>query len=158
MILRAATVADALAVETVRVNTWKVAYRGLLPDSLLDGLTVDAHRRAAGIIAGSSTTLLALEGPHPVGMAAYGPCRDDDLDGSELYALYVLPRAWRSGTGTAMLAACGDVTSLWVLEGNARAIAFYARHGFSFDGVRKDKDLGGPVVELRMVRSLGWGA
>jgi len=41
---------------------------------------------------------------------------------------------------------------LWVLRGNARAISFYTRNGFEFDGVEfidpRDPDL----VELRMVR------
>lgn len=41
---------------------------------------------------------------------------------------------------------------LWVLEGNARALAFYARNGFVVDGERKPTgfDTGGD--ELHMVR------
>ena len=151
MRVRPATVEDALAVETVRVATWQAAYRGLLPDALLDGLVVDADRRAAAIAEGTSTTLLAVDVDGPVGMAACGPSRDDDLDGLELYALYVLPRAWQEGVGTALLAACGAVRSLWVLEGNARGRAFYARHGFVPDGAVKVLELGGPVREVRLL-------
>jgi GNAT superfamily N-acetyltransferase len=152
--IRKATVADALAVETVRVTSWKLAYRGLVPDAYLDAMAVDASRRVAIITAGDATTLLAVDGGTPVGMAAFGPTRDDDLDGLELFALYVLPAVWRAGIGTALLAACGPVRSVWVLEDNARAQAFYARQGFVPDGISTVLDLGDPLVEVRMVRSL----
>jgi GNAT superfamily N-acetyltransferase len=151
--IRTATVGDALAVETVRVTSWKLAYRGVVPDSYLDAMVVDARRRVSIIAAGTATTLLALEDGAPVGMAAFGPSRDDDLEGLELFALYVLPSAWRAGVGSALLTACGDVSSVWVLEDNEPAQAFYARHGFARDGVSTVLDLGEPLVELRMVRS-----
>ena len=152
MQIRVATSADALAVETVRITSWRTAYRGMVPDGYLDALVVDAERRAARMAEEGLTVLLATEGDAPVGMAAHGPCRDPDRPGlPELYALYVLPEAWRTGVGSALLAAAGDVRSLWVLEANARARAFYERHGFRADGVTKELDLGGPVTELRML-------
>ena len=149
-----ATAEDALAVETVRITSWRTAYRGVLPDGFLDALVIDAERRAARMAEEGLTALLATEGDQPLGMAAFGPCRDDDRPGlPELYALYVLPSAWRGGVGSALLAAAGDVQSLWVLEANARARAFYARHGFTPDGTSKVLELGAPVVEVRLVRS-----
>lgn len=152
--IRDAGAEDALAVETVRIETWRTAYRGLLPDAYLDSLTVDAERRAQVMAAGHSTTLLAEIDGDPVGMAVHGPSRDEDREGRyELYALYVDPRRWQCGVGTALLAACRDVTSLWVLEGNARARAFYGRHGFRPDGSTKHELLGdAPAVEVRLVR------
>ncbi len=36
--IRRATVEDAAAIARVRVDTWRSAYRGILPDELLDGL------------------------------------------------------------------------------------------------------------------------
>ncbi len=39
---------------------------------------------------------------------------------------------------------------LWVLDGNERAIEFYERQGFRFDGTSKVEPVG---VERRMVRS-----
>nr|WP_237373616.1 hypothetical protein [Streptococcus ruminantium] len=44
-----------------------------------------------------------------------------------------------------------DKIALWVLEGNARAIAFYEKIGFRFDGVTKTVKLGVDRVEHRMV-------
>ena len=55
---------------------------------------------------------------------------------------------------TALLAvAVGDRAAyLWVLDGNARATAFYRRHGFADEGGRKpEPDTG--VVEIRMARA-----
>ena len=144
MEIREATPQDDLAVERVRLGTWKVAYRGLVPDAYLDALEPGERRTPP-----STTTLIALA-PEPAGMAAHGPCRDGE--GRELYALYVLPAHWGTGLGDDLLAACGDVSSLWVLEHNARARAFYARHGFTPDGTAKAIDLGEPVSEIRMTR------
>lgn len=150
MHVRNATVDDALAVETVRIRGWQQAYRGIVADTFLDSLVVDADRRAAMIAAGDVTTLVA-EQSEVVGMAAFGASRDGD-GAVELYALYVDPAAWRTGVGTALLAACEGVTVLWVLKDNARAQAFYRRHGFVADGGSKVLDLDGPVTEIRMRR------
>ena len=48
----------------------------------------------------------------------------------------------------------GDSTRLrilWVLKGNGRAIRFYEKCGFRFDGAEKTQTIGSPVTELRMV-------
>jgi ribosomal protein S18 acetylase RimI-like enzyme len=58
----------------------------------------------------------------------------------------VHPDSWRIGAGRALMdaslaefAARGFTTAtLWVLEGNARAQAFYEGRGFTPDGGRKD--------------------
>lgn len=54
----------------------------------------------------------------------------------ELVAIYMHPGAGCCGVGTrlhrtalAALATRFDVAPLWVLDGNAQARAFYARHG-----------------------------
>ena len=151
MPVRIATVADAPAVEEVRIRGWQTAYRRIVPDDYLDALVVDAARRAERIAEPGVTTLLAEEDGTATGMAVYGACRDGS-GAVELYALYVDPDHWRKGVGTALLAACEGVTVLWVLKDNARAQAFYRRHGFAPDGGSQVLDLGRPVVEIRMRR------
>ena len=42
---------------------------------------------------------------------------------------------------------------LWVLKDNKRAIAFYQKMGFTFDGQEKILELGKPVKELQMMCS-----
>ncbi|MFN2539049.1 MAG: N-acetyltransferase family protein [Mycobacteriales bacterium] len=150
MSVRSATVEDALAVETVRIRGWQAAYRGIVPDSFLDSLVIDTQRRARLMGSADVTTLVAGD-DEVVGMAVYGPARDDD-GVVELYALYVDPSAWRTGVGAALLAACEGVTVLWVLADNERAQAFYKRYGFAVDGASRVLDLDGPVTEIRMRR------
>ncbi|MGJ9372735.1 N-acetyltransferase family protein [Nesterenkonia sp. CF4.4] len=86
----------------------------------------------------------------------------------ELYTLYVLRSHHGGGTGQALLdATIGAGTesesesesepesasvSLWVAKQNPRAIAFYLRNGFRFDGTEK-QDPGAPAItDARMVR------
>jgi len=50
-------------------------------------------------------------------------------------------------------AALGDQPALlWVAEQNPRAIAFYQRNGFSFDGQVLDDPTAPLITDLRMVR------
>lgn len=155
VVIRTASLTDAFVVEDLRVSGWKTAYRGLLADAFLDSLEVDADMRATTMARGDATELLAVSDGTPVGMATFGPCRDDDRSGEqELYAIYV--REPGRGIGGRLLEACGPVTSLWVLQGNAPAIGFYERHGFALDGSTQDLWLGDEQVrELRMLRHLG---
>ena len=73
--------------------------------------------------------------------------------GLELYAIYVR-QAWQgTGVGQALLdASVGNLAcSVWVLENNPRAHAFYARNGFVADGKRWfDEHL--DSWEVRLVR------
>ena len=93
-----------------------------------------------------------------VGFAAVGPSRDERGIG-ELYAIYVDPDAWSTGAGRALIDQCeeqlsgdyGDAT-LWVLEDNPRARAFYERAGWLPDGARKAEERWGvraPEVRYR---------
>ena len=41
--------------------------------------------------------------------------------------------------------------AVWVLKGNERAIKFYERYGFRFDGTEQEIKLGTPNTELRMM-------
>ena len=45
-------------------------------------------------------------------------------------------------------------TAVWVFTGNERAIRFYRRCGFEFDGEIKAIELGTPATEERMILRL----
>jgi hypothetical protein len=53
--IRDAIVSDAQAIASVRVSSWRAAYRGLLPDDVLAGLSVAARRRSWSDILRAST-------------------------------------------------------------------------------------------------------
>jgi len=149
MQVRQARPEDLAAAEAVRIATWKKAYRGLVPDAYLDGLAVTDERVAWLQQRTETATFLALDGEQPVGMAVRGPCRDEDrYGGQELYALYVLPAWWGSGAAQLLWQAAQPFTSLWVLEGNARARRFYERNGFVPE-TTKVIEVGGPLTEVR---------
>lgn len=164
--IRLAVPGDEHGIAHVHVRSWHEAYTGRVPRELL--ARMDEDRRAAewrrhltreappgGEPLG--TTWVAQSGDAIVGFATSGPSRDPDRtrDDLELYALYVLERHYGTGTGGALLAASlGDrAASLWVLEDNPRARAFYAKHGFEPDGaVKDDGRWGEPIHEIRLVR------
>jgi len=91
-----------------------------------------------------------------VGFASAGPTRDEDAPTEwELYAINVL--AAQQGTGVAdqlIDAVVGHrPTTLWVVGNNARAHAFYRRHGFSVEGGTKVHESTG-APEIRMISRL----
>jgi RimJ/RimL family protein N-acetyltransferase len=146
--IREAAVADAAAIARVRVRSWQAAYRGLLPDSVLDGLTVeDSARIWAERLAGSGprARVLVVQDEQVIGYAAFGYRRDDTPDEGELWAIYVDPSAWGGGAGHLLHAAALDAlrsmgfrtAALWVLQGNERAIRFYTRAGWRLDGTTR---------------------
>jgi ribosomal protein S18 acetylase RimI-like enzyme len=148
--IRAATVDDAEAIAEVNVASWRWAYDGLLPASVLDALSVES--RAADWRSMISSQVcdvsVATAGDGTVvGFVNIGMTRDDDGSASaagELFALYVLPRTAGTGVGRSLLrraesrlrAAGFTRATLWVLETNERGRRFYERHGWSWDGTR----------------------
>jgi GNAT superfamily N-acetyltransferase len=142
---RDATSADAGAIAAVQVAAWRMAYRGLLPDAVLDGLsTVEATDRWAEILSAGATIVLAIDdGAAVVGFAATGPSPDsDDPALGRLYAIYLAPAHVGTGLGHRLHAAATDrlrtagftAAELWVLRGNERALRFYAREGWVATG------------------------
>ena len=137
---------------------WREAYAALLPPDYLAGLSVAAFsERWAARLSSPAHDVTHLAGLDPsgslVGIATAGPSRDRPAPTpQELWAINVL--AVSHGTGLADLlleSLVPGAASLWVLEGNERAVAFYRRHGFERDGATKPFSPTG-AVELRMVR------
>ena len=150
---------DAEAFADLHLDVWEEAYADLMPASVFTERRARRDARVASwrsiIEAGSSTNLLAwAPDGRLVGFSSTGRGRDDPDDGLppvELMGLYVRASTYGSGVGHALLtAAIGDADAyLWVLDGNARAIGFYERQGFRFDGATKPEDVG---LERRMVQ------
>ena len=153
---------DALAVSRVYAASWRAAYRGIVPQAFLDEMAED--RWCGFLTDGGAESLLLLDGQRLAGTAAYGPARQTETAGcGEVISLYLLPDCWGRGLGKALLEAalerlremgCREA-SLWVLEENRRARAFYERQGFSLSGAALDCEIGGKELrEVRYVRCL----
>jgi len=148
-VIRSATVEDAVGIAETHVASWRAAYRGLLPEELLDGLSVERRTtqwqediRSADL----DVHIAADPAGHVGGFIAGGRSRDGDATGTvgELMAIYVRPQLWSLGiggrlhaAGVAGLATRFEQATLWVLEGNARSRAFYERQGWRPDGTVK---------------------
>jgi GNAT superfamily N-acetyltransferase len=142
------------------MRSWQVAYRGHIPDPVLDALPESRERRLAQHLARRDTVWVAEEEGAIVGHAAIGPCRDDDQPSGtgEVYAIYLAPEAWGRGIGRELFTKAVDElraagftrATLWVLETNARARHFYEAAGWRADGARKADEVGGAaLIEVR---------
>jgi len=160
--VRAAVPADAPDVARVQVRSWQSAYRGLIDQGYLDGLTPAffAHRYTFGRVGlRLPSTLVAADGSAIRGLATTGLCRDMNFPNvGELMAIYVDPAHVRTGVGRLLMAAARarlrlvGVTGaqLWVLDGNAGARRFYERDGWRVDGACRTVTFGDSAV--RQVR------
>jgi len=148
--------ADARGIAEVHTRTWQAAYRQVFPAEVLDNLDVDERVRGwlERIEADMDVWVAETEG-RIVGFLAAGPSRTEDGPG-ELYALYVLPEAWGSGAGRALMDGFKAwleregyaAAMLWVLADNPRARRFYEREGWRVDGARVDTIRGVEVEEV----------
>lgn len=140
----------------VHYKSWHETYTGLVDAAYMEQTTLAkctsvAHQWTDNI-------LVAKDGGKVIGFAAYGPYRDDTLPGhGELYAIYVLAEYHDRKVGyelmQAVLGQLSDYSKIavWVLAGNDRAIRFYEKCGFRFDGTEAEILLGTPNTELRMI-------
>jgi len=164
--IRPATLADTGGIGLVHVRSWQSAYRGKMPQDYLDRLDPAVRAQAwqtvmAGTDPSRGGVLAAAEGGGITGFASFGPSRDGDTDPQvtgEVFAIYVDPDAWGTGTGRELMAgAVAELARLgytdailWVLDANDRARRFYALAGWAEDGaVKTDGSRGFDITEVR---------
>src|SRR5262245_23629433 len=110
MVLRAATQNDALGIAEVQVAGWRCGYRGLMPDAVLDSLSVPKREGIwRSIIAeGKFEMIVAAVDAAIVGFINFGPSRDPDAVETatgEILAIYVHPNHWHGGVGRSLMRA-----------------------------------------------------
>lgn len=141
----------------VHWQTWREAYDDLLPVEFQETMTLDRCRFFSQKY--PENTLIAMDGKKVVGFISYGNFRDETIQAGEIIALYVLKDYYGKGVSKQLMHAAFVALDqfseiyLWVLKENKRAIAFYQKMGFTFDGQEQILDLGKPVKELRMMCS-----
>ena len=165
--IRCAAKRDAAAIGRVHVETWQATYAGLLPDSMLAGMSdvrqsawwsrlLADPREARGIFVADDEEMGV------VGFGSCGPVRDppEGLNGTEVrvgevYTLYVEPDFQNRGLGRHLLDAlfrqlhadgC-DTAVLWMLAENPTRF-FYEGLGGARVGERVDTMAGVDVEEL----------
>ncbi len=140
--IRPARLDDADAIARVHVQAWRETYPGLIPDSVLAGLSVPGRVHAWSEMIGAGeaapAVLVAERDGAVVGFASARMARDELLGtDAELTSIYLLDGYKRRGIGRLLFEhilewlrerGCRSV-GLWVLETNAGARAFYAALG-----------------------------
>ena len=168
MEIRRTTSDDADALAKVHIDSWRSAYRGLVPDSHLAELDYDkrAQRFCTALTEHSEETYLAEENGEILGFLTVGECRDTDVDEEEtgeIWGIYLAPAHWRKGVGRALcrygerlLESRGySVAALWVFRANDQARRFYKAMGFKADGVSKTLHPGAPLDAIRYRKGIG---
>lgn len=140
----------------VHWKAWHEAYTGLVDQTYLDGFTLEKCTDIA--FHWPDNLLVAKDDRKVVGFVGYGTCGEEALpETGEVYAIYILQDYYDQRIGYALMSAAIEKLSayrkivVWVLEGNQRAISFYERFGYRFDGTRKQIMLGTANAEVRMI-------
>jgi GNAT superfamily N-acetyltransferase len=166
--VRPARSADAAELGRIQVATWRWGYRAVLPAEVLDGLTEEAAGQAWHAAISDPPTpqhrvLVALEGAHAVGFAAFGPTDerepgDPDEPTVDVATVLVEPRWQRRGHGSRLLAALADHVRddgtarviVWIPEADTTMREFLIGAGWAPNGLARALDTG--AGELREVR------
>jgi ribosomal protein S18 acetylase RimI-like enzyme len=157
---------DIPAVAQAHRRAWQVAYRGMLSDAVLDGLSqAEFEHNWQGILRRPNRTTLVVEREgRVVGYAALGSSHEGQDNGStagEIIGLYIHPDHWGQGAGGQLLAEAlaqleqrGFARAIvWTMRDNALARRFYEKHGFRLDGYgRESQRHGERLTEVRLSR------
>ena len=145
-VLRDAAVADAEAIEGVHWSARAAVYDGRVADWPPSGPDRKGRieRWERWLASPDVTCILAEDAGRVVGFVTVRASKDADATDAvaEMPTLYVDPREWRRGLGGLLCRAAMERAarlgfrelSLWVVEINARARAFYDAFGFEPDG------------------------
>ena len=161
--IRYATISDAQILGEIHSASWRKAYKGIIPDEILDSFTPEKRESffRSALTEGWEEDAIIFNGNQPLGLISIGKSRDSDLPGDcgEIWGIYLLPEYWNQGIGSKLIDWGIDElkkrsyvhVSLWVLEENMNARRFYERKGFIHDGTKKAIRIGIDLKEIRYV-------
>ena len=140
----------------VHYKSWHETYTNLVDSAYMRSITLEKCEKIAQ--KWRENILVAKDGESVIGFVGYGAYRDAALpEHGEIYAIYVLEEYHGSKVGYALMNAALKKLSnynkiaVWVLKGNHKAIRFYERYGFRYDGTDTEIILGTPNTEQRMI-------
>ena len=154
--IRPASVDDAAAIARVRVDAWRTAYRGIVPDAYLDAMDVEASAqmwdRVLAAAATKASVFVAENDGEVVGFAAANLLQEPKHDfNAELSAIYLRRDYRRAGIGRRLVRAVTQAQRekgangliVWVIAKNQAARSFYEALGgtllveqeFEWDGI-----------------------
>lgn len=155
--VRRASLDDVDEIGRVHYETHVQTYTGKFPDGTIEGFPASSRAKTwTRFLTEDLGELWVAElNGQIVGFTSTGPPREQPpVREIELSSLYLLGVHHGSGLGQQLfdIALGKREASLWVLDDNPRAQAFYARNGFTPDGTDKVDEHFGDVREIRMIR------
>lgn len=157
IIIREAIQTDSDAIAFVHVESWKTTYRGIMPDDVLENLSlVNRQKQWERIIREAQSYTIVAEIDQKVVAFANGGTPIKPVDGydGELYSLYSLKEVQGKGIGRLLMQAFAKKLrqqgfpslALWVASEN-QAVQFYEHLGGQFcqDGTLKVGDIEIPI-------------
>lgn len=148
---------DRQEISRVYEESWKFAYKGIIPQDYLEG--IPKGQWVSNLDRCGQQTLICIEEGNIVGTTSFGKSRFARFDQwGEIISIYFLPEYMGRGYGKALLkAAMSELKKmgyskvfLWVLEENQRARDFYESMGFVPADEYLDDNIGGK--DLREVQ------
>jgi len=136
--VRRSKAADAAALAQVFGDSWRLAYRGIIPHLHLENLI---QRRGVGwwksALRAQEPILVLEAGGTLAGYATFGTARTRGPYRGEIYELYLAPNYQGLGLGEYLFEACRyeldlrrlDGLLVWALADNTPAMDFYWRRG-----------------------------
>ncbi len=168
--IRKANISDASAIAHIRIDSWRTAYKGLIPDSFLNGLDYKMQEnkvmnRINGTDKNFTSNILVYEEENEIlGYTYYGKALDslNDKYQGEVVALYVRPDKKRNGIGTQLINKVKELLKeegysnmiIWCLKGNDPSVRFYEHVGGGIKEEREYEIEGLKVQEIGIVYEL----
>ncbi|MDQ5984195.1 MAG: hypothetical protein RUMPE_01234 [Eubacteriales bacterium SKADARSKE-1] len=147
--IKQATLSDVNTLSKIHAASWKVIFKGYIPQGYLDNLKDDhwVNFFYNGLQSGNLKALIAYDKNIPLGCITYarsgsvpyGPETNKKYSNfGEIVSIYLIEKYFHKGIGTALLnAAIDDLNTvglknncLWVLKENISAQKFYLKNGF----------------------------
>lgn len=159
-----ADINDSRILGEIHSQSWKVAYKGIIPDEILNGITTEKRQKyfEKALMEGWEEDAIIYRDNKAVGLICIGKCRDADKDDfyGEIWGIYLLPEYFSMGIGSKLIdwgldelrKRNYDKVTLWVLENNSNARIFYEKIGFQHDGTVKEITIGKTLNEYRYVK------
>ena len=136
--IRPATAADSAAIADLHQRSWRSAYRGLLPDSYLDGRAgTELAERWSGTFAKDEPRRVILVAMAPDGIVGFVAAWPNTARMALIDNLHVAPGQRGGGIGRRLMGRAAaelrrlgfEAAFLEVIEGNHGARGFYRRLG-----------------------------
>lgn len=164
--IRWAQLKDVQDLGFVHSESYRNAYKGIMPDDYLDEYTPIVREKYFynALLHGTEQIAVMLVDSKAVGCMIIKACSDNDLQpcSSEISAIYLLQNYKGMGLGKHLLnwgidklKELGYTTAiLWVLKENKHAIRFYEHQHFVTDGAERQIFRGRNLIQIRYQKAL----